>query len=1826
VAEVIGTILTLSITVVLFSSIILMVDEFPAPGDNVYTDFIATIEPWNGDWNNGAFVHITNTGGQLMTGMWTLIVISIDSQTFTLRTKGTMPDDGRTYGLGPMVAGHRGNDNGDDNWDTGERWTLPRNETCISQGSDVSVIILDEGRNALVWSAKIQGDRNSFGPIITNVVVDSDLESIRQEPIQFGRQFYIFADVYDPDGDLDTDSVYADLSSIGLSNNVTMYHLGDGLYRSGPVMGPNVGSVPLGYHIVVIHATDFSGMHSRTTGRIAVGLDLKGQPNLVLNSRNLKLSSDTPTNRQTITITVTVVNYGGSCNGTLSITDIIDSTERLIATENFTISDGPDQVTKIIKWTVGPGGGHTLRIEAWPVNAIDADPLDNIAFLNLTVMPTILLVDDDNHPADYSYMDVASYMKGALDSCDFRYDIHVVGTAKSGPAYTFGERKLSNYDIIIWMTGYEYTTTLTSADRVNLTAYLNDDLGTGRAGSLWLIGQSLFNDVPTAFFEDVLKVENGFGAPTLMGDELMGVDGNPISYEWDTSFISMTNRHPSGDPNYEKSWAIQPRSGAEVTFNQDIVEPLIGHALNYENSALDSRLVFFPWEFSRIKDTGDQAGVTFRVMNWLGNLGNRIGEDLAISEQALFPSFVFFNQKVTVTAVIRNNGPTNLTAEAGLFLDGGNVPVAWYPSVVVLANGGTATVNGTWNATLLGTHILKWKVDPNGLIAESNENNNEVPSHVHSGEVFVEFRILVVDDDASSNNVNSTGIPANDTAYLTESLNRLGYIYEYTYIENTTYEVPVGEDGPPIEVLKDYSAVFWVGGNSTAALTNLDAYNLEQYLLNNAGRLWLSGNDMYSGLSAGNRTTLLNTLGLSNVTVDQPISGTMRGVDDNPISHGMNISIANNPYADMLIPVTVDNGVFYRSYIAHTFTAVMYEESSYHAFTNGFSLGTLYGSDTEYIAGNNATDELTYLLLRWAGRPETRSEVRVTERDYFLQNPHPQIGGAYVMRTKVHNVGANNANALVRFMDGTVQIGSDTISITPGSSTSAEIIWTPLFAGQRIIGILVDPVNEVDEIFQWFNNNITFDTYVYFFWDDMESGTSKWTHASTLMNINGEGPLDFLTASYTTVNTNVIGTWDWSRTSGVVNTTAQYHSHPNSFYMEEPQGYFGVLADVLVAIVLDNSPSMTDRICPDGTGRTYLEVAQDAAAAMVNEFSNDSAVGVYDFKGANENVLIGITSLAGTGRQTVIDAIYANLDQGNTNTAIWDTIGMGYEAVNAAKPLYPNNYAAVVSLGDGFDIQASDTSAYGFMKLEAGSDKWAPWGNMYPELGYPNTNYPNHWGKYWHYKDALPGEWVNSGTHGGAFMNNRKGLVNSDIPIYTIGLALEHYNPPYASPVTPVPPEYTRDLRTHVTNTESGTVEYNFWRIANTSKAEYFYSEDGSNLEDIFKQIGRIIAAGGFNQTRSSTPAPETRDDDNMDKKAVSPAFDLSEYESATFSFWHKYNMLSGGNGGIVGVELWDPNPAPGSWKFLYIIPPGAYTGGIYFDYNIYDDFGNVIKWCFNGISGRNTFSWDHISVDVMPFIETLGLQRTGNPDYFKGNVRMAMKYMQFGGGTGVGWYIDDVKLDVSRADTNPNNLTADAWRLTSADWSYGPLGWNHSAHSGNYAWWNGDTATGYVRTGLDNSLITNPIDLTNAKAAYLSAYFKFNLNEVQGSPPDGFRVEISSDDGVTWKTLNLGVRTAWGVSGTGLYASDGIYTGIGDSGEGNYLTDGYWVGAGSLSRLNIDVTPWVGNQILIRFRTVTNNLPAASYPHNNNLHFSDPGFGGFYIDDVVVYGETLFG
>jgi parallel beta-helix repeat protein len=214
-------------------------------------------------------------------------------------------------------------------------------------------------------------------------------------------------------------------------------------------------------------------------------------------------------------------------------------------------------------------------------------------------------------------------------------------------------------------------------------------------------------------------------------------------------------------------------------------------------------------------------------------------------------------------------------------------------------------------------------------------------------------------------------------------------------------------------------------------------------------------------------------LKISSVDGNKGIYSALRGVKDDAVSHGMQYSanITLGTTGDVLIPAPEGIGFFYQNSAMTLYNSVRFEGAppsgpkTYRVATTSWLLSSL---NSDYSKA-----ELTFMMLRWFGKPEARAEVRVTETDIWLSDDHPIIGNNYQVRANVSNVAGSTAFVLVRFWENSLQIGADSIAILPGERAIAETNWMPVFVGLRNITVQVDPINELPEVFDWFNNNAT---------------------------------------------------------------------------------------------------------------------------------------------------------------------------------------------------------------------------------------------------------------------------------------------------------------------------------------------------------------------------------------------------------------------------------------------------------------------------------------------------------------------------------------------------------------------------------------------------------------------------------------------------------------------------------------------------------------------------------------------------------------------------------
>ncbi|MEM4058072.1 MAG: type IV pilin, partial [Thermoplasmata archaeon] len=323
----------------------------------------------------------------------------------------------------------------------------------------------------------------------------------------------------------------------------------------------------------------------------------------------------------------------------------------------------------------------------------------------------------------------------------------------------------------------------------------------------------------------------------------------------------------------------------------------------------------------------------------------------------------------------------------------------------------------------------------------------------------------------------------------------------------------------------------------------------------------------------------------------------------------------------------------------------------------------------------------------------------------------------------------------------------------------------------------------------------------------------------------------------------------------------------------------------------------------------------------------------------------------------------------------------------------------------------------------------------------------------------------------------------------------------------------------------------------------------------------------------------------------------------ATLLFWQKYWILTGQNGGVITVGTSNAITAPKynstSWTWHYIMPETPYSGNLNLtDYHTIAHLPIGDEWAYNGASAGGTFGWEQAVVNLTQF------------NTYKWII-VNFTYWQFGVPQKTspydvyrGWYLDNIQVEVTGGPYQ-------YWQLTNAS-NIGEIGnpnyYGITSKYSNYWMFSNYTNTqnpDSLPLGVDSALITKQIDLSNAYNATLNAYFKFNLNNASGLPPEIIRVEVSDNDGQSWTSITYGVRIGWNASGTGGYA--------GTSATGTYG----WVNGNTLLRLSTDLSGWAGQTILIKFRVITNSL-ATYQPYAPNGQ-SDPL--AIFIGDVSVTG-----
>ena len=271
VSEVVGTILILAMTVVLFSTIIIWVSSIPTPSAQTRLDLQGTLTPiYNAGVEVGINITLLHNGGESLSPLSTVIYVQD-----TPAGSGTPKTDVlKLMKWHTAVAPNGLLDGTDTTWNIGERWAYTNN--TMRSADRIVVTIVDTSRGTVLFTSQLTPPAGTRPPVFLNVWATQVPALSTPVPLQSGQPIYILASVMSPDNDLNPNSVYATLTMFyGSSDSCAQPQQMNDNGASGDVVAHDgiftlwrtcINSASLSWDgaLVLLNATDLKG-HTTTT-------------------------------------------------------------------------------------------------------------------------------------------------------------------------------------------------------------------------------------------------------------------------------------------------------------------------------------------------------------------------------------------------------------------------------------------------------------------------------------------------------------------------------------------------------------------------------------------------------------------------------------------------------------------------------------------------------------------------------------------------------------------------------------------------------------------------------------------------------------------------------------------------------------------------------------------------------------------------------------------------------------------------------------------------------------------------------------------------------------------------------------------------------------------------------------------------------------------------------------------------------------------------------------------------------------------------------------------------------------------------------------------------------------------------------------------------------------------------------------------------------------------------------------------------------------------------------------------------------------------------
>ncbi|MFP4142224.1 MAG: CARDB domain-containing protein, partial [Thermoplasmata archaeon] len=1340
VSEVVGTILTLLITVALFSTVFATVQQMEGPSERISVELEA-------DFDDSGNITIDHLGGD---------PLDMEELTFFL-TDGEVPEEN-------MRLSNEGED--DNIWGVSDTVLIEDYEV----DGDLELMIRhDDTRRVLFQNVLLDGSRVID---IREAWIDYELDwRNHAEPgdeIEINARItapvWKTSDSFDPENlsvnasITKRDVLLDDNDPISTEDEIQMKHVHNGNF----VKSLNVSGVAEDER----HRVKINAVHPDMDLNIEpkyIFLNIGKEPadyyeeNLEIG--NVWFDPRAPSNGDSFEIELEVFNEGErDYEAGWRVQDDRQEEMDLSGEKNISHGAAPTLITTEYPNDIKGHGAHEISIE---IKTDEDDDWEGDTWNETVYVDPNILVIKDNIPRD---SDEGNIMKNSLSALNLDYKITAAEDYEDTDDL---EDEMAQYSVTIWMLG-NYTEDvepyLMNDDvLISLDDYVEGELeGTSINGAVWMVGSGLTHFEGDGFGElqDKLGFEGfenddpgEFSTERTLVNPTYDKNGTYGDFEYNVSageYLPIDKARLKDDYVENNSLVFQEEIG-------DLDDYL---GVGYE-AGTDQRTAVNPFTFDSLQDPGQRAMIAGEVIEWLSNITSRTGVDVSVTSQTIEPKAPMYMDEITIKSTLRNNGPEDLTVGVRAVRNRGEeiLTPEGEDTVHLEKNGGTATVTFTWTADELGRHEFLVTADYYNEIDEVNEINNDIRYKdlevtEDDTEANVQFSTLLVDADGSEYDDEDYN---NVTGEIKESFDRFGYGPDVHYDYHSVFEDENDPVYPEYDEMQDYNSIFWVTGerDESELFTEDSINNILEYLEQDEGaNMLFMGEHILDNL---NNSKLRDYMGVGTPPEEKNTDHLLG--QKNTAGHGLNYEVEDGDYPTF--ETNEDGEAIFEDSEENIF-ASSYDDGSTRTVYMGVNLdrinGTLAGEENfaDWPMGSvntsreNAREELIYTSLWNFGKRDERSELRVSDYDIKFSSDNPQTGRSYQIEARIENTGYTGTSALVRVREGENHIASQTafvegsernsvegssyFEVSPGSTT-IEVTWDPMEGGMRPIRVRVDPLRDVDEIepdgeeglddkIMEFNNQARVVHPVYYFYDDMESGESKWSHDSTMMNIDGSSALDFMGRS--DLNSNVKDDWDWnysgSTTSGAEGDIKTYsgegegvyntrdpdvneftdnasYSPPKSYWMAEgvgdPEGRDRKPLDMVLVFdrAIDSQEDYEDAVA--------------AAEAAIDFLRPGDRVGIVSSTGADVSVDLSLTdgeiseNSEETDKQDIKDQI-PDYDGGLPQKAILASASMAIQQLDDDGR--PEATEGIITFTDGLSTQDAGTD-YTYTQGEGAGDE-----------------------------------------------------------------------------------------------------------------------------------------------------------------------------------------------------------------------------------------------------------------------------------------------------------------------------------------------------------------------------------------------------------------------------------------------------------------------------------------------------------------------------------------